>query len=64
VSKDLNAKLHRTARVRGHFPTDEAAIKPLLLVLHRAQKEWIMPPRESPGLISETGSYTEILTVL
>jgi putative transposase len=42
----LNAKLRRAVRARGHFPTDEAALKLLFLVLHRAEKEWIMPPRE------------------
>src|SRR6266446_7807487 len=42
----LNAKLRRAVRARGHFPTDEAAIKLLFLVLHRAEKAWIMPPRE------------------
>jgi putative transposase len=42
----LNSKLRRAVRARGHFPTDEAAIKLLFLVLHRAEKEWIMPPRE------------------
>jgi len=33
-------------QARGHFPNDEAAIKLLFLMLHRAEKEWIMPPRE------------------
>ncbi len=42
----LNAKLRRAIRARGHFPTNEAATKLLFLVLHRAEKEWIMPPRE------------------
>ena len=42
----LNAKLRRAVRARGHFPTDEAAMKLLFLVLNRAQKEWKMPPRE------------------
>lgn len=28
----LNAKLHRAVRARGHFPTDEAAMKLLFLV--------------------------------
>jgi putative transposase len=42
----LNAKLRRAVRARGHFPTDEAAIKPLFLVLHRAEKASIRPPRE------------------
>jgi putative transposase len=42
----LNAKLRRAVRARGHFPTDEAALKLLFLVLNRAEKEWRMPPRE------------------
>jgi putative transposase len=42
----LNAKLRRAVRTRGHFPTDEAALKLLYLVLNLAEKEWKMPPRE------------------
>jgi putative transposase len=42
----LNAKLRRAVRARGHFPTDEAAMKLLFLVLNRAEKDWIMPSRE------------------
>jgi putative transposase len=42
----LNSKLRWAVRGRGHFPTDEAALKLLFLVLHRAEKEWTMPPRE------------------
>jgi putative transposase len=42
----LNSKLRRAVRARGHFPSDEAATKLLFLVLNRAEKEWIMPPRE------------------
>jgi putative transposase len=42
----LNAKLRRAIRARGHFPTDEAALKLLFLVLHRAEKEWTMAARE------------------
>jgi putative transposase len=42
----LNSKLRRAVRARGHFPTDEAAMKLLFLVLNRAEKEWKMPPRE------------------
>lgn len=42
----LNAKLRRAVRARGHFPNDDAATKLLFLVLHRAEKEWTMPPRE------------------
>lgn len=42
----LNSKLRRAVRARGHFPTDEAAMKLLYLVLNRAEKEWTMPARE------------------
>lgn len=42
----LNSKLRRAVRARGHFPSDEAALKLLFLVLNRAEKEWTMPPRE------------------
>ena len=33
-------------RARGHFPTDEAALKLLYLVLNRSEKAWKMGPRE------------------
>lgn len=42
----LNSKLRRAVRARGHFPTDDAAMKLLFLVLNRSEKEWKMAPRE------------------
>jgi putative transposase len=42
----LNAKLRRAVRMRGHFPTDDAATKLLFLVLRQAAGEWKRPPRE------------------
>jgi putative transposase len=42
----LNAKLRRAVRARGHFPTNESALKLLFLVLNLAQKEWRIQPRE------------------
>jgi len=42
----LNSKLRRAVRARGHFPTDEAAMKLLFLVLNKAEKEWTIPARE------------------
>jgi putative transposase len=42
----LNAKLRRAIRARGHFPTDEAALKLLFLALNRAEREWKMPSHE------------------
>ena len=40
--ESLNAKLRRAVRTRGHFPTDESAMKLLFLVLNLAAKEWKM----------------------
>src|SRR3712207_50949 len=42
----LNAKLRRAVRTRGHFPSDDSALKLLFLVLNLAEKGWRMPPRE------------------
>jgi putative transposase len=42
----LNAKLRRAVRTRDHFPSDEAAIKLLFLVLHLTERDWKMPPKE------------------
>jgi putative transposase len=42
----LHSKLRRAVRARGHFPTDEAVLKLLFLVLNLATKEWRMPARE------------------
>jgi hypothetical protein len=39
-------KLRRAVRARGHFPTDDSAMKLLYLVLNLTAKEWKMPPRE------------------
>jgi putative transposase len=44
--ESLNAKLRRAVRTRGHFPTDDSALKLLFLALNLATKEWKMPPRE------------------
>jgi hypothetical protein len=37
---------HRAVRTRGHFPTDEAAMKLLCLVLRQVAGKWKMPQRE------------------
>src|SRR5215212_9738473 len=42
----LNSKLRRAVRVRGHFPTDEAAMKLFFMVMDRTEREWKMPPRD------------------
>ena len=42
----LNSKLRRAVRTRDHFPSDDAAMKLLYLVLNHAADEWKRPPRE------------------
>lgn len=44
--ESLNAQLRKAVRSRGHFPTDDAAMKLLFLVLRQAANEWKKPPRE------------------
>lgn len=44
--ESLNSGLRKAVRLRGHFPTDEAAAKLLFLVLRELSRDWKMPPRE------------------
>jgi putative transposase len=42
----LNSSIRRSVRARGHFPSDEAAMKLIWLQLREITKEWKMPARE------------------
>jgi len=44
--ESLNSSLRRAVRVRGHFPSDEAATKLIYLVLRDVSKDWKMAARE------------------
>ncbi len=44
--ESLNAKLRRSVRSRGHFPSDEAALKLIWLQLREITQKWTMPARE------------------
>ena len=44
--ESLNSTLRKAVRLRGHFPTDEAATKLLYLALREVSRGWKMPPRE------------------
>jgi transposase-like protein len=44
--ESLNAKLRRSVRSRGHFPSDETAMKLIWLQLRDITQNWSMPPRE------------------
>ena len=41
--ESLNGQLRKTIKTRGHFPTEQAAIKLLWLGLERASKKWTYP---------------------
>jgi putative transposase len=42
----LNSKIRRSVRARGHFPSDEAAMKLIWLQLREVTKDWKMPAGE------------------
>ena len=44
--ESLNSTIRRSVRARGHFPSDEAAMKLIWLQLREVTKEWKMPARE------------------
>jgi putative transposase len=44
--ESLNSTLRKAVRLRGHFPTDEAATKLLFLALREVSRDWKMPARE------------------
>jgi putative transposase len=42
--ESLNFQLRKVTKAKGHFPSDEAAVKMLYLALRNAQKKWKAPP--------------------
>jgi putative transposase len=44
--ESLNSTIRRSVRARGHFPSDEAAMKLIWLQLREITKDWKMPARE------------------
>ena len=42
--ESLNAQIRKTVRVRGHFPSEEAATKLIWLVMRNVQARWKNPP--------------------
>lgn len=43
--ESLNFQLRKVTKAKGHFPSDEAAIKLLYLALRNAERKWTMVPR-------------------
>ena len=44
----VNRQLRKIIKTRGHFPTEDAALKLLWLALMRAEKKWTYPIRDWP----------------
>jgi putative transposase len=44
--ESLNSTIRRSVRARGHFPSEEAAMKLIWLQLRQVTKDWKMPARE------------------
>jgi putative transposase len=42
--ESLNAQVRKAVRIRGHFPSEEAATKLIWLVLRKVQAHWKNPP--------------------
>ncbi len=42
--ESLNAQVRKAVRIRGHFPSEEAATKLIYLVLRKIQTRWKNPP--------------------
>ena len=42
--ESLNAEVRKAVRIRGHFPSEEAASKLIYLVLRKVQGRWKNPP--------------------
>jgi putative transposase len=42
--ESLNAQVRKAVRIRGHFPSEEAATKLIWLVLRKVQTRWKSPP--------------------
>jgi putative transposase len=44
--ESLNRQLRKVLKTRGHFPSDESALKLLWLALDKASKKWTMPIKQ------------------
>jgi len=75
--ESLNSQLRRSVRTRGHFPSDEAAMKLIWLQLREITKDWTMPhangaPRKlnslscsvigSRSIVNQPAQHTKLLT--
>jgi putative transposase len=55
----LNRQLRKVIKTRGHFPTDDSAIKLLYLALLNAEKKWSMPIRAWKRALNQLAIHFE-----
>jgi putative transposase len=53
----VNRQLRKIIKTRGHFPTEDAALKLLWLGLVRAEKKWTYPIRDWPQALHQFAIY-------
>ena len=53
----VNRQLRKIIKTRGHFPTDDAAIKLLWLALRNAEKKWTYPIHDWPRALHQFAIY-------
>lgn len=53
----VNRQLRKIIKTRGHFPTEDAALKLLWLALMRAEKKWTYPIRDWPRALHQFAIY-------
>jgi len=53
----VNRQLRKIIKTRGHFPTEDAALKLLWLALRNAEKKWTYPIRDWPRALHQFAIY-------
>lgn len=53
----VNRQLRKIIKTRGHFPTDDAAMKLLWLALRNAEKKWTYPIKDWPRALHQFAIY-------
>jgi putative transposase len=55
--ESLNYQLRKVIKSKGHFPSDEAAIKLLYLAIRNAERRWLAGPREWKRMLAQLVIY-------
>ena len=53
----VNRQLRKVIKTRGHFPTEDAAMKLLWLALRNAEKKWTYPIKDWPAALHQFAIY-------